>query len=444
MSVLTPLTIEIKVDGSQGYAHVIMAHKLRMADEALRGTKPEEVDKTLGKPPWDLVNEALSAAEFSYRLVSPLGTNLDAIYHLKLKNPVSGVEVTPADLSSGEKAILRTLLWLVRASHQGKFAKLYLLDEPDAHLHPSMTVQFLNVIKDVLVGKHGIRVILATHSPSTVALAPEGSVFEMYKDQPRVRPSPSIAHSVGLLTAGLVVVSRGTRFVFVEDQDDVDFYTKLWEVLTHPNANSSVGLLSRTPSLVFLAASVGKGANRSTGGGSSVVPQWIQKFNEAPLDEMFRGLIDRDAGNAGGPRLHVISRYSFENYLLDPLIVYGLLVELGTAPTVTGVVISQGDEHLIRDLSEQQLQNVVDAVSAQLTPLLNPTALDLAIKQVEFTNGKKLRYPAWVIDRRGHNFWPLFQQVFGPSVKPPNLLRMMQRVRLVPSELLQIMKQLQS
>jgi predicted ATPase len=309
-----------------GLAHVMVAHKIRMADELIRGTQREALEAKLGRTPWDVLNEALSAAEFAYRVVSPVETNLEDIFEFKLRDSVLNIDIRPADLSSGEKAILRTLLWLFRARQHGQFAKLYLLDEPDAHLHPSMTQQFLNVIQDVLVDRYDIRVIMATHSPSTVALAPGGSVFEMFKERPRIRRTPSTAHAVGLLTAGLVIVAPGTRLVFVEDEDDVEFYRALWEVLTYTAGDTTAGLMSRTPSLVFLAASLGRGRARPISGGSSVVKQWVDKFDGAPLDALVRGVIDLDAGNAPSARVQVLGRYSFENYLLDPLIVYGLLL----------------------------------------------------------------------------------------------------------------------
>ncbi len=431
-----------------GLAHVIMAHKVRMADESLRGTKLEDLEAKLGPAPWNVINEALAAAEFSYRVVSPVETNFDDIYHFKLRDPIRHLEITPAELSSGEKAILRTLLWLFRAQHHGRFAKLYLLDEPDAHLHPSMTQQFLNVIKDVLVQRHGIRVIMATHSPSTVAMAPEGSVFEMYKTQPRIRSAPSNAHAVGLLTAGLVVVSRGTKFIFVEDQEDVEFYKAVWDALTHTAGDTTTGLMSRTPSLVFLAASVGKRSNRSMSGGSSVVRQWISKFDQPPLNEMFRGLIDFDGGTKASDRVSVLSRYSFENYLLDPILVYGLLIEAGRAPAIPGVKIAAGDEHLIRELGREQLQAVVDALSTQLAGSLpRHIPQTQGLKAVEFTNGISVNYPAWFIDTRGHDLLPVCQAVFGGAanlITPPNLRRMLQRVRLLPHDLLRVMKDLQS
>lgn len=82
----------------------------------------------------------------------------------------------------------------------------------DAHLHPSMTVQFLDVISEVLVRKHGVRVIMTTHSPSTVALAPEGAIFQMERGGAEILPVADRAAIISILTAGLVTVSRATRW----------------------------------------------------------------------------------------------------------------------------------------------------------------------------------------------------------------------------------------
>jgi len=72
---------------------------------------------------------------------------------------------------------------------------------------------------------------------------------------------------------------------------------------------------------------------------------------------------------------------------------------------------------------------------------------DRTEKIVEFTNGKKLKYPGWMIDRRGHDLLSVYQSTLGRPgnvITPPELRRMLQRVRLIPVELLQIMKDLQS
>ncbi len=116
------------------------------------------------------------------------------------------------------------VVWLYSSQHHKRFPRLLLMDEPDAHLHPSMTRHFLSVVKDVLVDKYGVRTILTTHSPSTIALAPFDSIFEMSRGSERIVPSASKARTIGLLTSGLVTVSATTRYVLVEDETDVAFY----------------------------------------------------------------------------------------------------------------------------------------------------------------------------------------------------------------------------
>src|SRR5262249_45637721 len=161
------------------------------------------------------------------------------------------------------------------------------------------------------------------------ALAPEGCVFEMSRTAPRIRLSPSKSHTIGLLTAGLVVVSANSRFVLVEDEADVEFFNAVRDILTDYGPSRDPEPISPAPSLVFLPASVGRGTAKISGG-KSVVAQWVEKFNAPPLDGYIKGAIDGDAGNTPTPRVPVLGRYSIDNYFLDPLVVYGLLVDAGT------------------------------------------------------------------------------------------------------------------
>ncbi len=423
-----------------GLAHVMLAYKLRLADALVGGMSYRQAEGKIGRAPWDIVNEALGEAGFAYRVISPKECKLEDAYHLRFRSADSKVELAPGELSSGEKAILRTLLWLFNSRHNNQFPKLLLLDEPDAHLHPSMTRQFLTVVKDVLVDRYRVRVIMATHSPSTVALAPEGSVFEMYKDDPRVRPAVSTAHAVGLLTSGLVVVSRATKFVFVEDDEDEVFYRTVTDVLI------DLRLLEAEPSMVFLPASIGSGTRKVSGGESKVL-QWIDKFDRLPLLEIFRGVRDLDSGHAPTARVQTLGRYSFENYLLDPILIFGLLVDHAAAPTVHGVSISQGDEHRIGALTEPQLQSVADAVIAIIQPRLNGLSpADLTPTVVHLTSGAALSYPSWVLRRQGHRLLVDYQNAFGGHnvITTPRLLKMLRRVKLMPVELLAVMRALQA
>ncbi len=210
---------------SAGLSHVFVGYQIQRAERLMDRQSEEEILKELGRPPWEFVNEALTSAEFGYQIIPP-SNKLMKDYQVKVVAPTgSSTPLDLNDLSSGEKTILRTILWFYNTKHNNIFPKLFLLDEPDAHLHPSMTRQFIDVLKNLLVDQYNVRVILTTHSPSTVALAPEESLFIMSRGQPRIRRPASKAEAIGLLTSGLVIVSPGTKFVLVEDEDDVKFYS---------------------------------------------------------------------------------------------------------------------------------------------------------------------------------------------------------------------------
>jgi hypothetical protein len=189
-----------------------------------------------------------------------------------------------------------------------------------------MTTQFLDVISDVLVGKHGVRVIMTTHSPSTVALAPEGSVFELVRGTNTVKKVADRQDVVSLLTAGLLTVSRSTKSCFVEDEVDVEFYEAIRDILTDYGPSRDPAALKTSPSIHFIAASIGSGKAK-TPGGRTIVEKWVEKLDAEPLNRTFVGLIDRDSSNAPKNRIYVLRRYSFENYMLDPLNIFGLLLE---------------------------------------------------------------------------------------------------------------------
>jgi len=128
------------VDVIIGLAHVFLAYRLRFAEEREKKKPEAEILTALGPAPWDVVNETLHAAGFLYRVVSPIGTKLIDNYQILFEDEVSRQPLQPMDLSSGEKVILQLVLWLYNSKHHGRFPRLFLLDEPDAHLYqPSLT-----------------------------------------------------------------------------------------------------------------------------------------------------------------------------------------------------------------------------------------------------------------------------------------------------------------
>lgn len=130
-------------------------------------------------PPWDVFNDILEKANFKYKAEYQPSLDDFSSTPIKLLDKENGLNVDFTSLSSGEQTIMALIFVLYNSSNNGKFPEVILFDEPDAHLHPSLTKLFLKVIKEVLVEEQKVKVILTTHSPSTIALAPDESIYRM-------------------------------------------------------------------------------------------------------------------------------------------------------------------------------------------------------------------------------------------------------------------------
>lgn len=152
-------------------------------------------------------------------------------------------------LSSGEQAIVQFVIWSYGQDFRGNRLNTMALDEPDAHLHPSMCKMMVEIFSEMSakkeVGGGGIRIIITTHSPSTVAFTPEGSLFVMQReaDNKRVIRQTTSEDAVEILSDGIFTFSRAMsnftllssspkqNLVFVEGKTDVKHFTKAMEVL---------------------------------------------------------------------------------------------------------------------------------------------------------------------------------------------------------------------
>ena len=156
--------------------------------EAEAGREGKKFDGTsLPSPPWKELNNLFSELNFSYRFkdnyhVENSELNESPELYPIQKNDSLNLD-TPrklVDLSDGEKAIIS----LSFASLSGitiENIKILLLDEFDATFNPSLTEMFYKVLDRYFISK-GILVIIATHSPATISLAPENtSFYEVFK-----------------------------------------------------------------------------------------------------------------------------------------------------------------------------------------------------------------------------------------------------------------------
>ncbi|WP_437889613.1 ATP-binding protein [Phytobacter sp. V91] len=278
----------------------------------------EEFFKKYGPKPWVLVNDILSKAGLTYEVVSPEYIDIESTYKLHLIDKSNGTEISANDLSTGEKVLMSLALAIYNTQESSEKPDLLILDEPDAPLHPQYSKLLIETLKDVVVEKAGVRVILTTHSPSTAVMCPNNSLFEMNRET-KLPEMISTNRGIEVLTDGiphLKVSIDSRRQIFVESKYDVLYYQRLFQIV-HRFEH-----MAYQP--IFLEPHSGTS-------NCSDVESIVTKLSEAGSD-VVRGIIDWDGSRKEKPPIHILGkgrRYAIENYLLDPLYIAFALVRVG-------------------------------------------------------------------------------------------------------------------
>lgn len=291
-----------------------------MRDGTNKGLPWDEFEARHGPPPWRRVSAALAEFGLPFEVAEPPTNPTQPVQLLLLKSG-SKEPIQFHLLSTGEQVLVRFVLSLFKANDEFSNVALpnvLLMDELDASLHPSAVRRWLETISDVAVDRLGMTVVLSTHSPTTVAIAPEGSIFEMTEEDRVPRPVTK-QHAIDQLTVGLPMISidfSGQRQVFVESGIDVTQYSALAGVLK--------ARLNLPRTLNFISASGRE--ERSARTGSTVIRPIVEAMAEVP--SVF-GMLDWDEHHEPSRKMKVLAygtHYTKENVLLDPLLIAVLLM----------------------------------------------------------------------------------------------------------------------
>ncbi|MBI0530377.1 ATP-binding protein [Sphingomonas sp. TX0522] len=286
------------------------------------GLTPEKFVEIFGRPPWDLVSEALEQFQLPYQVI-PISYDARKPVTFEMTRRGSDQPISYQALSSGEKILLKMVLATFQTNYERINIiqpQLILLDELDASLHPQNVRRWLTAVKDGYVDALGIPCILTTHSPTTVALADEGAIFEMTADDATPHPI-SKQKAIDRLTAGLPMLSidySARRQVFTESTIDVAHYAMIHDIV-RPELE-----LPKTLSFV----------GSSTNGGCTIVYQMVNHM-EANGNRAVFGIVDWDLKNSPTSRVKVLAygtHYAKENVLLDPVLIGALLLKSHDLP----------------------------------------------------------------------------------------------------------------
>lgn len=347
----------------------------------------EEFHKKYGPKPWDLVNEILKKAGLTYEVVSPEAIDTESTYKLRLIDRLDDTDISANDLSTGEKVLMSLAIAIYNTQESSGKPDVLILDEPDAPLHPQYSKLLIDTLRDIVVAKAGVRVVVTTHSPSTAAMSPVNSLFEMNREK-KIPEMISLNRGIEVLTDGiphLKVSIDSRRQIFVESKYDVLYFQRLFQIIQR------ITPLGYQP--IFLEPHSGSS-------NCSDVESIVMRLHEAGSD-VVRGIIDWDGNKSDQHPIYVLGRgrrYAIENYLLDPLYVALALVRAG--------------KKTLNDFSVSHLSTYVEASRITAQDVQNISNLviisaGLALENLvpcKMQNGWSINLPAAFLNMRGHDW----------------------------------------
>ena len=153
---------------------------LKQMDCGNRGIKFDN-KKWLKTAPWTEINNLFEKLNFNYRFDEDFEYEIPYLKEAPKLFAFENGNINKRkireinDLSDGEKAILNLVISTYGRKNDIS-TKMLLLDEYDATLNPSLIKDYYLTIQEYYLQK-GIIVLLSTHSPITISLAPDGAKF---------------------------------------------------------------------------------------------------------------------------------------------------------------------------------------------------------------------------------------------------------------------------
>lgn len=352
-----------------------------------------------GDVPWDIFNSLLESLNLPYKVSIP-SDDLMTPYYFELIHKYSGKNIDSTELSSGEKVLIQILYWIFNSRTAKGFPELILLDEPDAYLHPSMVRFLINTLNDNLVNKYNCKIILTTHSPTTVAIAPENSIYEIdnsQSDKTKIRKL-SQDYAIKKLTSDIPTLhirEENRKIVFVESTNDVKFYEKFYALLKNE--------ISTSHSLTFISSGFTQ-KKQSYDGDCSRVSRATQTLRDLDIKNIY-GIIDWDNKKNGSEYVKVLGlnkRYSIEQYIYDPLI---LSIYLIRDSIITRSMLNIPETfglYEIKNFSSEQFQ---DLSNKMIDIFKSSNLFDVSLNDYTVCNyigGFSINIPNWFLECGNH------------------------------------------
>lgn len=315
----------------------------------------------------DLTKFLLPHLEFS-RVDFQNEDNIRCLWTRKDDN--QSLEIDIDDLSSGEKSIIVLFLPLIEDQIREKLQSLenmasgldaasaqiedrvFLIDEPEQHLHPDLQAKLLGYVRRVALDSR-TQFVLSTHSPTIldqatdeelyVLVAPtaagtENQLKKIATSLERLEALKQLAGSTYFLTTGRVLVCIEGETTPPDEMSDLS----LLEII-YPRATA----FTLVPS-----------------GGKGNVINTVQRFREHLPEDVFRlrvrGLVDADQTETNTPQgIWVLPVCMIENFLLDPeaLLEYGRII--GIEKFANSEAVLEELRLIMREMRDEEIKRRV-------------------------------------------------------------------------------------
>lgn len=385
-----------------------------------------------GGEPWKIINKIIeSTFDNKFKFSEPDDKSQSYSYTAALIQQGNGLPVAVNALSSGEKTLLWLALTLFNSQYYDpmsvKTPKLLLLDEPDAFLHPRMVVKMYLVLNE-FSASFNTRILITTHSPTTVALSPEGSTYIVNENS--IYPVTK-DEGVAELLDGVTQISispENRRQVFVESQYDANVYQSIYSKLLHTSdcidPKISLNFVSSGPKMpeqqlkdkvtqilkiddLELLSEFVKSIN-GVGNCVQVIGQ-VEALEQGD-NETVRGIIDWDLNNKPSKYVSVLAQdyaYSIENITLDPICIL-LLLHTNKPDSFTMDMVCGVDIHWPEWLKDDELlQKSIDRFILKVLEKENDRQM-----QLSYVSGKVLLIDSTYLNMKGHPLEKLVKQKY--------------------------------
>lgn len=359
----------------------------------------QEFENIYGPPPWDTLNQLLrnmgSKLQFHVNL-DFLDEERTPFRELNLKDE-KGTVFPAKDVSKGERIIFLIVLRRYAQSSDGfryNNPKLLLLDELDAHLHPSLSGELLTLLQKSFVAD-GVKIIFATHSPSTIAHSDEGSLIVL---RPYEEPKPSTRReALNILMSGqekMFIDLSKARIVFVEDKSDVEIFEALTSTFIEEKTSKR---------LVFKSLS-NKNAKGTSDGGKSRVKTIMDILG---VEKNVIGLIDYDGKELEKDGMFVLcgnERYGIENLLLDPRILIYVVLRNDTHNWIKKFSLGISTISDFPNLQDTEIQGCIDIIEKIILGRISNQK-----KSITYMDGKKFDVASELLTMNCHDLDKLIE-----------------------------------